>query len=174
LRDIPWDGLVAGNRLAPPGRYELLVDGRSRLYGRSDSARVYFDLRHEIPTLEDTLRDLRPNELLPEHYPPSVATADLLKGLGVAASVALLATFTDQHLGSGGSGLPAAVAVTATLSGVIAYVWRRNHRDAPANAPENTRRREERRATNEATRRRNAERIAQTVLVIAPASGLGR
>jgi hypothetical protein len=94
--------------------------------------------------------------------------------LGIAVSVSLVAALTDQHLGSGGSGLPAAVAVTAALSGVIAYVWRQNHRDLPANIPENNRRREERHATNDAIQRRNADRIAQTVLVITPASGLGQ
>ena len=173
LREIPWDGLLADGRLAPPGRYELLVDGRSRLLGRPDSARVYFDVRHELPKLEDTLPDLRPRQLLPEHYPPSAATADLAKGLGLATSVALLALLADRQLGSGGAGLPAAVAATASVSGAIAFVWRRHHRDALTHIPENIRRRQARRTANEATRRRNAERIAQTVLLIAPASGLG-
>jgi hypothetical protein len=165
--------LAADGRLVPPGRYELFVDGRSRLLGRSDSAHVYFDVRHQLPALEDTFPDLGPRQLLPERYPSSVATGDLVKGLGLAAGVALLAVLADQRLGSGGAGLPAAVAATATVSGVIAFVWRRHHRDAPANGPENTRRRQARHDTNEATRRRNAERIAQTVLLITPASGLG-
>lgn len=173
LREIPWDGLVAGGRLVPPGRYELLVDGRSRLLGRSDSAHVYFDVRHRHPALEDTLPDLRPRQLRPEHYPSSAATGDLAKGVGLAAGVALLAALADQRLGSGGAGLPAAVAATATVSGVLAFVWRSHHRDVPANSPENTRRRQERHDANEATRRRNAERMAQTVLLITPASGLG-
>jgi hypothetical protein len=173
LREIPWDGLVAEGRLAPPGRYELRVDGRSRLRGRSDSARVYFDVRHQLPALEDTLPDLGPRRLLPEHYPPSAAIVDLAKGLGVAAGVALLAALADRRLGSGGSGLPAAAAAAASVSGVVAFVWRRRHRDVPANIPENIRRRQERHAANEATRSRNEERIAQTILLIAPASGLG-
>ena len=173
LREIPWDGLAAEGRLVPPGRYELVVDGRSRLLGRSDSAHVYFDVRHQLPALEDTLPDLRPRQLLPEHYPPSAATGDLAKGLGLAAGVALLAVLADRRLGSGDAELPAAVAATATVSGVIAFVWRRRHRDVPENGPANTRRRQERHDANEATRRRNAERIAQTVLLITPASGLG-
>ncbi len=48
VREITWDGLLADRRLAPPGRYALAVAGRSRLTGTSDSARVYFDLRHEV------------------------------------------------------------------------------------------------------------------------------
>src|SRR5712692_8354905 len=40
-REVPWDGLLPNAHLAPPGRYELAVVGRSQLLGRSDSARVY-------------------------------------------------------------------------------------------------------------------------------------
>ncbi|MGH7676449.1 MAG: hypothetical protein ACREMV_14355, partial [Gemmatimonadales bacterium] len=53
-RDVPWDGL-AGGTLAPPGRYELVVSGLSRVLPREDSARVYFDLQHVVAPLEDTL-----------------------------------------------------------------------------------------------------------------------
>jgi len=173
LREIPWDGLAADGRLVPPGRYELLIHGRSRLLGRSDSARLYFDIRHERPTLEDTLPDLGPRQLLPEQYPPSAATGDLMKGLGVAAGVALLTVLADHRLGSGGAELPVVVAATATVSGVIAFVWRRQHRDARSNAPENTRRRQARHDANAARQSRNAERIGQTILLITPASGLG-
>ncbi len=174
LREFLWDGLVADGRLAPPGRYALLVDGRSRLEGRSDSTRVYFDVRHELPALEDTLPDLRPGQLLPERYAPSAATGDLIKGLGVAAGAALISgALVDARLGSRSAALPATVAATATLSGVIAFVWRRHHPNAPANVVANARRRQERQAVNEAIQRRNAERIAQTLLLIAPASGVG-
>ena len=174
LREIAWSGLMADGRLAPPGRYELRVDGRSRLEPRADSARVYFDVRHERPALEDTLPELLPGELRPERYPPSAATSDLLKGLGVAAGVALMSgALTDTRLGSRGAAVPATVAATAALTGVIAFVWRRHHPEAPANVVANARRREERRRINDAIERRNSDRIAQTILVIAPASGVG-
>lgn len=172
-REIPWDGLMADGRLVAPGRYALLVDGRSRLQGRSDSARVYFDVGHDLAKLEDTLPDLRPRDLLPEYFTQADATADLAKGLGVATGVALLALLADRGLGSGGAGLPATVAATATVTGVIAFVWRRHHRDAPGHIPENIRRQQLRHARNEAIRRRNSERTAGTVLVVVPASGLG-
>lgn len=173
LRELSWDGLVTNGRLAPPGRYALLVDGRSRLEGRPDSTRVYFDVRHELPALEDTLRDLRPGQLLPEHYAPSAATGDLIKGLGVGAGAALISgALADGRLGRG-SALPATVVATASVSGVIAFVWRRHHPDAPGNVATNARRRQERQSANEAIQRRNAERIAQTLLLIAPASGIG-
>lgn len=174
LREFSWNGLVADDRLAPPGRYALLVDGRSRLEQRSDSTRVYFDVRHERPALEDTLRDLRPSQLRPEHYAPSAATGDLLKGLGVAAGAVLISgALADGRLGSRSAALPATVAATATLTGVIAFVWRRHHPTDPGNIAANARRRQERQTANEAIQRRNAERIAQTILLIAPASGVG-
>ena len=173
LRELSWNGLVADGRLVPPGRYALLVDGRSRLQGRSDSTRVYFDVRHELPTLEDTLPDLRRNQLLPEHYPPSAATGDLIKGLGVAGAVLISGALADGRLGSRNAALPATVAATATLTGVIAFVWRRHHPNAPGNAAANARRRRDRQSANDAIQRRNAERIAQTILLIAPASGVG-
>ena len=175
LRELSWDGLMADGRLAAPARYALLVGGRSRLEGgRSDSTRVYFDVRHELPTLEDTLRDLRPNQLLPEHYPPSAATRDLIKGLAVAGGAVLISgAVADGGLGSRNAAFPATVAATATLTGVIAFVWRRHHPDAPGNVAANARRRQERQLANAAIQRRNAERIAQTILLIAPASGVG-
>jgi hypothetical protein len=176
LREIAWNGLMADGRLAPPGRYELRVDGRSRLLagGRADSTRVYFDVRHELPALEDSLPELLPAQLRPERYPPSAATGDLLRGLGVAAGVALVAgPLADGRLGSNNAALPATVAGAAALSGVIAFVWRRHHPEAPENVLANARRRQERRLTNDAIQRRNSERIAQTILLIAPASGVG-
>src|SRR5438094_812366 len=77
VREITWDGLLADRRLAPPGRYALAVVGRSRLTGTSDSARVYFDLRHEVTPLEDTLRDLDRGALLPERISPEAARRDV-------------------------------------------------------------------------------------------------
>ena len=174
LREIAWNGLMADGRLAPPGRYEVRVDGRSRLLSRSDSTRVYFDVRHELPALEDTLHELLLSELRPERYPPSAATGDLVKGLGIAAGAFVISgALADGDLGSRSSALPATVAATAALSGVVAFVWRRHHAEAPENVLANARRRQERRLTNDAIQRRNNARIAQTILVIAPASGVG-
>src|SRR5256885_10955269 len=47
LREVPWDGLLPGGHLAPPGRYALAVVGRSQLISRSDSMQVYFTVAHE-------------------------------------------------------------------------------------------------------------------------------
>ena len=90
VRDVPWDGLLADGHLAPPGRYELVVVGRSTLLARSDSTRVYYTVTHERPPLEDTLPDLRPADLLPERLRRSAGRGDLLRGLGVAAAALVI------------------------------------------------------------------------------------
>src|SRR2546430_5844358 len=51
----------------------LAVVGRSRLTGTSDSARVYFDVRHEVEALEDTLPDFDRRRLLPERISAEAA-----------------------------------------------------------------------------------------------------
>src|SRR2546426_9380852 len=91
VREITWDGLFADRRLAPQGRYALAVAGRSRLTRTSDSARVYFDLRHEVSPLEDTLPALDRGALLPERISPEAARRDVAKGLGVAAAALVIA-----------------------------------------------------------------------------------
>jgi hypothetical protein len=56
-------------------------------------------------------------------------------------------------------------------AGVTAFAGRRG-RELPENVAANGRRRTERDATNAAIRRRNADRRAQTVLLITPAAGV--
>src|SRR3989449_10503146 len=85
MREVRWDGLLPDGRLAPPGRYELGVVGRSQLLARSDSMRVYFTVAHETAPLEDTLPDLAPAQLLPERLRVAAGRNDLVKGLAVAA-----------------------------------------------------------------------------------------
>src|SRR5205807_1914013 len=65
VRDVAWDGLTPAGTLAPPGRYELVIEGRSALGLGTDSARVFVDLRQEVEPLEDTLPDLIEAEILP-------------------------------------------------------------------------------------------------------------
>src|SRR2546422_4614412 len=83
-REVAWDGLLADRHLAPPGRYELRVTGNSQLLRRADSAVIYFEIRHEVAPLEDTLPELTARDLLPEQFSRSAATRDLLRGLVVA------------------------------------------------------------------------------------------
>src|SRR3989449_11556622 len=110
-REVAWDGLLADRHLAPPGRYELRVTGNSQLLRRADSAVIYFEIRHEVAPLEDTLPELTARDLLPEQFSRSAATRDLLRGLVVAGAAPLLTHgLASRPLGGGpepGSGVVA-------------------------------------------------------------------
>jgi len=174
VREVPWDGLLPDGQLAAPGRYQLAVLGRSQLLDRSDSARVYFTLARETPPLEDSVPELRLADLLPERLQPSAGRHDLLKGLGIATgALALSSIAVNGDLPHGGRVLAIAVAGAGAFAGVTAFLSARQARDIPANIEENSRRRAARAAANAGVARRNAEKIAQTVLVIAPAAGTG-
>jgi len=174
LREVRWDGLLPDGRLAPPGRYELGVVGRSQLLARSDSMRVYFTVAHETPPLEDTLPDLSPAQLLPERLLVAAGAKDLIKGLVIAAgALAVSSVAVNRDLGRGGRALAIAVGATAGIAGVTALLNARHERDLPANIAENGRRRVARAAANASIAHRNAEKIAETVLIIRPAAGVG-
>ncbi len=173
VREIAWDGLLADRRLAPAGRYTLAVVGRSRVTGASDSARVYFDLRHEVEALEDTLPDLDRGRLLPERISAEAARHDVPKGLGVAAAALLIAGAATGDLGGGERGGAAVVAATAAVTGVVAFLAHRQHGAIPENVAANARRRAERDSANASVRGRNADRIAATLLLVSPAAGKG-
>ena len=171
IGELVWDGLAHG-RLAPPGRYELRVRGRSRLVERSDSVSVYFDLRTEVAPLEDTLPAA--TGLLPEKTPPSAGLTELGKGLAVAGGVLVIAgPLTGSTLGHDNGTKPAVVAVAGIAAGIVAFIAARKRRDIPANIVANEGRRRERQTANEAIRSRNAERVAAAVLIITPAAGVG-
>ena len=59
------------------------------------------------------------------------------------------------------------------MTGGIAFLVRRHQSDIPENIAANAHRRAARLAANEAIARRNAEKLAQTVLLITPAAGVG-
>jgi len=174
LRDIDWNGLLAGGQLAPAGRYTFVVVGESRVLagGRRDSAVAFFDVQQDAPALEDTLAELSAREMLPERYPRSATTGDVLKGIGVAAGAFFVAGVVSNEKLGHNAAMPAATAAVGLSVGVASFLSKRG-RDLPANVAANARRRSERDATNAQIRRRNAERIAQTVLRITPAAGVG-
>lgn len=174
LREVSWDGLAPDGRIAPPGRYELSVVARSELQGRSDSTRVYFTLTHDTPPLEDSVPALGSRDLLPERVEPRAGRADLGKGLAIAAGAIAASTLTANHeFRHSGRFLAVTVGGTAAIAGVAALLHTRTPRDLPANVAENNRRRAARAAANADIARRNAAKLAQTVLVISPAAGLG-
>jgi len=173
VRELAWDGLGPDGRLAPPGRYELHIDGVSRLRDVRDSAHLYFDLRHDARPLEDTLPDLGAADLLPERASASAAAGEIAAGVGVAgAALGISGLLANGALDGAGSGA-AVVAGVATVTGLVAYLARRRHPEIPENVAANRRRQDERRAANEAIRARNASRLAQTALVLSPAAGVG-
>jgi len=173
VREIAWDGLLANRRLAPPGRYTLAVVGRSRVTGAADSARVYFDLRHDVAALEDTLPDLDQRSLLPERISPEAARRDVVKGVGVAAAALLIAGAANGDLGGSERGAADVVAATAAITGVVAFLLGRRHGAIPENVAANARNRAQRDSVKAAVRARNADRIAATVLLVDPAAGEG-
>lgn len=174
LREVPWNGLLSDGHLAPPGRYTLAAVGRSQLFGRSDSMRVYFTVAHGTPPLEDTLPDLAPAQLLPERVTVSAGRADVLKSLAVAAgAVAASSVAANGDLGRRGRPLAIVVSAAAGIGGVTALRSVRHERELPVNVVENRRRRAARAAANASIAQRNAEARAQTVLVILPAAGVG-
>lgn len=171
-RELAWNGLAADQRLAPQGRYELLVVGRSQVIVGTDSTRVFLDIRHEMEPLEDTLPPLASADLLPERHGDATAGNDLLKGLGVAAgALGLSALLSNDRLGAGSGGRW--VAGAAAGVGLGAFLYRRRHLAIPANVAANVPRRLAWRAANDAVRQRNADRGARTILLIAPAAGIG-
>ncbi len=175
LREVRWDGLLADGSLAPGGRYELDAIGASRLVTLTDTAAVYLDVTSLHAPLEDTLASLTAADLLPEQYPSSVATGNLLKGLGVAAGALLIQTIVPSgDLGSGSRLLSGAVAGAGALTGVVSFSLRQSHRNIPANIAENARRRAARQTQNAAIAARNAEKLRQARLLIAPAAGGAR
>ena len=174
LREVTWAGVLGDGRLAPPGRYALVLAGRSARTGRADSTRVYFDIRHDREALEDTLPTLGAADLLPERHANGVAARDLLKGLGVAGAAMLMSgAVSNGRLGSG-SGYAGAAAGAGAVAGVGAFVFRQRHRDIPANIAVNRRRLAERAQRNAEIVQRNAGRVALTRLVVAPAAGAGQ
>ena len=174
LRELRWSGIDAAGRLAPPGRYELVVLGASALAQRTDSSIAFLDVAHDFPALEDTLPAFRPDQLLPERLATAAPARDLLKGVGVGV-VALLAgaVLADRNVGDGAGRLAAGAAGVGVASGLAAFIVRSRNRTIAPNVRENDRRRRERAMRNAAIAGRNADRLAQTTLVIAPA-GAGR
>jgi hypothetical protein len=169
-RELAWDGLARDGRLAAPGRYEVLVIGLSQMIvARTDSARTYIDLAHDVERLDDTLHTLAAGELLPERYRDGAAGLDLVKGLSVAAGALLISgILTNERLGAGQEARW--VAGAAVGVGLTAFLYRRRHAAMPVNVAANETRRAARRAANDAIRQRNSERLGRTVLLIKPAT----
>ena len=175
VHEVEWDGLGDDGRLLPPGRYELRVTGESRLITvpqpLRDSTRVYFDLAWDHAELEDTLAPLARADLLPEQYPTSAASSDLLRGAAVAAGALVLQSFVSSSSLGANKTAAGAVAFVGLTAGVTAFFYRQSHRAIPPNIAENARRQNARAQTNAAIRDRNDAKLRETRLVLSPAAG---
>jgi len=173
-RDVAWDGLMPDGRLAAPGRYALVVVARSRLSPRTDSARAFFFVAYETATLEDTLPELARGALLAERAGSAGAPRELAKGVVVAAAAVLVShVVVNRDLGGGQRAGATVVAGIGVVAGVAGFLTLSRRHEIPANIQANLQRQAERRAANEAIRRRNADRLAQAVLIVTPAAGVG-
>lgn len=173
-REVSWTGVLQDGRLAPSGRYALFVRARSNLQPREDSSRVWFDVRHDRPALEDTLPALGVADLLPERHTRSAAGRDLLRGASAAAAALVThGLLADRRLGGGGA-YAASVSLVGASAGTYAFVLRQRRREIPANVAENRRRQAARAAHNADVTRRNLEKLAQTRLILAPAAGVAQ
>jgi hypothetical protein len=171
LREVTWNGLLTDGSFAPAGRYVLVVGGTSSILTRTDSARVYFDLKRDGPALTDTLPSLRPAELVPGTYGGAWARHDLLRALAVAAGAVVIADALPNGSVDGGHGRAAVVAGAAIVAAAGTLLYRRARPDLGSAVAENARRRAARAAQNEAIRQANADRLNRTRLVITPAAG---
>lgn len=175
LREIRWNGLMRNGDRADSVIYELRAEGLSLLTGGNIATvdRQLFRIEHAYAPLEDTLPSFAPNELLIEEYQQSASWLDLVKGGAVAVAaigIPLFALNNDVPW-KGHAGIAATV---GAATGGVAFQYRRSHRKIPANVAENERRRAQRNGFNAEVRARNAARIAQTILMICPATGCPR
>jgi hypothetical protein len=91
----------------------------------------------------------------------------------VAGGALAIAAFMPNGTLDGAGDGAAVVAGVATITGLVAFIARRRHPEIPENVAANRLRRDERAAANDTIRTRNANRLAQTVLVVTPAAGVG-
>ena len=176
LREIPWNGLLRNGDRADSVIYELRAEGRSLQSGGGGIPTVdrqLFRIEHAFAPLEDTLPSFGPNELLIEEYQQTAPWLDLIKGGAIAVAAVSIPMFAlnndipwKSHAGI--------AATVGAASGGIAFQYRRSHRKIPANVAENERRRAQRNEFNSRVGVRNAARIAETILLICPATGCPR
>jgi hypothetical protein len=169
-RDIPFNGLSPrGGGLIPPGAYDLVVTGESRTRAQqADSTSNLLEIGWDRAALEDTIAAFGPNDVLLTRQPSSVATKDLLKGVGIAAGAIISAQLIGQSQLEGRTALASGVAVVGVGSGLYAFLHRRNHPEIPENIVENAARVERRAAANSRIMERNTARIDATKIIIRP------
>lgn len=170
VRELSWNVRLADGRVAPAGRYWLVVRARDSL-GVTDSASIAFELAWDLPPLEDSLPALTAAELLPERWPRSSAARQLAKGSIFAIGGIAISSLGRQSLAGSGRPLASGIAVAGITAGVVGAINRWKHPVNVAAVEQNTRRRDALAARNAAIAARNAARLAQLRVIVIP-SGL--
>jgi tetratricopeptide (TPR) repeat protein len=168
VRELSWNARLAGGRIAPPGRYRLVVRGRDAA-GVTDSSSIGFELVHDVPPLEDSLPALGAAELAPERWPRSSAVRQVARGAVFALSGVAISSLGSSRLrGSSGRPLGVGIAIAGLATGVAGAVDRIRHPVNQGAVIENQRRRDALTARNAAIAARNASRLAQLRIIIIP------
>jgi hypothetical protein len=79
----------------------------------------------------------------------------------------------NRELGGGERGGARVVAGLAVVAGAAGFLTLSRRHDIQENIQANLRRQAEHRAANQAIQQRNADRLAEAVLIITPAAGVG-
>ncbi|MFL5561750.1 MAG: hypothetical protein ACJ79K_09775 [Gemmatimonadaceae bacterium] len=167
VRELTWNARLADGRIAPAGRYWLIVRGRDSS-GVSDSASVGFELAHEVPPLEDSLPPLGGSALLAERWPPSSGARQLGKGAAFAAGVIAISALGSDRLAGSGHALGRGMALAGIAAGAAGAFERWRHPIDQAAVEQNARRRQELAARNAAIASRNAAKLAQLRIIVIP------
>lgn len=167
VRELAWNARLADGRIAPAGRYRLMVRGRDSS-GVSDSASVGFELAHEVPPLEDSLPPLSGSALLVERWPRSSGAQQLGKGAAFAAGVIAISALGSRRLAGDGHALGRGMAIAAIAAGAAGAFERWKHPVNQAAAAENERRQQALAARNAAIASRNAAKLAQLRIIVIP------
>jgi hypothetical protein len=167
VREISWNARLADGRIAPAGRYWLVVRARDST-GLTDSSSVAFEIAHDLPTLEDTLPALSGSELLTERWPRSSAYRQLGKGVAFAVGGLAVSALGNRNLRGDGRSLAGGIAIAGIAGGVVGAIDRWRHPVNDAAVVENQRRRDALAARNAEITSRNVTRLALLRLVVIP------
>ena len=167
VREFSWNTRLADGRIAPAGRYWLVVRGRDS-GGITDSASVGFELAHDLPALEDSLPPLAATDLLPERFPRSSAARQLAMGAVFAIGGVAVSSLGSGRLATGGRPLGKGIAIAGIAAGVAGAIDRWKHPIDHAAVEQNQRRRDALDARNAAIATRNAAKLAQLRIVVIP------
>lgn len=167
VRELSWNARLADGRIAPAGRYWLVLRARDRA-GLTDSSSVSFELAHDLPALEDSIPLPTVAELLPERWPRSSAYRQLGKGVAFAAGGLAISTLGSSKLDGGGRPLGGGIAIAGITAGLAGAIDRWRHPVNDAAVAANRRRLDAVAARNAEIAARNAARLALLRIIVIP------